>query len=141
MIELSPNDRKLIVALKKDSRASITTLSGMLGLSRATVQARMERLVSNGVIQRFTIKLAPEVGLETIKAVTTIEIQGGISSSIIKALRQIPEVVALYSTNGAWDFVAHIETSSLPEFDRVLRQIREVKGVLNSETSLLLDAV
>ncbi|MEM7216278.1 MAG: Lrp/AsnC family transcriptional regulator [Pseudomonadota bacterium] len=141
MIELNSNDRKLVAALKRDSRASVTTLAGMLGLSRATVQSRMERLVEHGIIRRFTIEVSPEASPETIRAVTTIEIQGGNSRSIIRSLRQIPEVTALYSTNGAWDLVAEIETASLPEFDRVLRQIREVKGVLNSETSLLLDRV
>ena len=48
---------------------------------------------------------------------------------------------SLHSTNGTWDLVAQIETVNLPEFDRVLREIREIKGVLNSETSLLLNAV
>ncbi|MGI9353355.1 MAG: Lrp/AsnC family transcriptional regulator [Rhizobiaceae bacterium] len=141
MIDLNANDRRLISVLKGDSRASVTTLAGRLGLSRATVQSRMDRLVSNGVIKRFTIDLAAEAENEVIRAVTTIEIQGSISQSIIKSLRQIPEIAALYSTNGAWDLVAHIETSSLPEFDRVLQQIRQVKGVLSSETSLLLDTV
>ena len=141
MIDLNANDRRLITALKRNSRASVTTLAGLLGLSRATIQARMDRLVSNGVIKRFTIDLAAEAETEVIRAVTTIEIQGSISHTIIKALRQIPEIVALYSTNGAWDLVANIETSSLPEFDRVLQQVRQVKGVLNSETSLLLDSV
>ncbi|MEM9330691.1 MAG: Lrp/AsnC family transcriptional regulator [Pseudomonadota bacterium] len=141
MIELSSNDRKLISALKNNSRASVTTLAGLLGLSRATVQARLDRLISNGVIQRFTIEVSPQAEFETIQAITMIEIQGGNSRSIIRSLRTIAEIVELHSTNGAWDFVARIQTSSLPEFDQVLRQIREVKGVLNSETSLLLDSV
>ena len=37
--------------------------------------------------------------------------------------------------------VAQIETTGLPEFDLILRQIREIRGVANSETSLLLNAV
>ena len=44
----------------------------------------------------------------------------------------------IYSTNGAWDLVLEIQADNLRHFDRVLREIREVKGVLNSETSLLL---
>ena len=140
MINLNENDRRLISALKKDARASVTTLAGMLGLSRATVQQRLDRLTSNGVIRRFTVELAPEAEGSMIRAVATIEIQGSNSQSIIRELNQILEIVALYSTNGAWDLVAHIETSSLVDFDRVLRQIREVKGILNSETSILLGA-
>jgi len=43
-----------------------------------------------------------------------------------------------HSTDGAGDLVAHIEVQSLQEFDRVLREIREIEGVLNSETNLML---
>ena len=48
-------------------------------------------------------------------------------------------IVALHTTNGTWDLVAHVETKNLPEFDQILRKVREIKGVLNSETSLLLN--
>ena len=140
MIALNENDRLLISALKKDSRASITTLSASLGLSRATVQIRLERLIRNGVIRRFTIELEPEAEGSLVRAVATIEIQGSNADSIIKSLNQMLGIVAVYTTNGAWDLVAQIETFSLAEFDLVLRQIREVKGILNSESSILLGA-
>jgi DNA-binding Lrp family transcriptional regulator len=61
------------------------------------------------------------------------------SRQVIRALGRMPEVVSLHSTNGAWDLVARIETDTLPAFDRVLRQVREVPGVTNSQTCLLLD--
>ena len=43
--------------------------------------------------------------------------------------------------NGGWDLVAEIRCASLIEFDRVLGQIRSVEGVINSESSLLLNSV
>jgi len=138
-MELTSSDRRLISALKKDGRATITELSGILGISRATVQTRMERLIRNGVIRRFTVEVDPVADQEVVRAIMTIEIQGSLSRSIIRNLRQKPEITTLHTTNGAWDLVAHIETASLQDFDRVLREVREIKGVLNSETSLLLD--
>jgi DNA-binding Lrp family transcriptional regulator len=60
---------------------------------------------------------------------------------VIRTLRAIPEVTMIYSTNGAWDLVVEIRAETLPQFDRVLREIREVKGVTNSESSLLLSNV
>jgi DNA-binding Lrp family transcriptional regulator len=50
-------------------------------------------------------------------------------------------VVSLHTTNGGWDLVAELRTSSLGEFDRVLARLRAVEGVVNSETSLLLSSV
>ena len=60
---------------------------------------------------------------------------------MIRTLQKIPEVATIHSTNGAWDLVVEIRSDSLVSFDRVLHAVREVPGVLNSETSLLLSRV
>jgi DNA-binding Lrp family transcriptional regulator len=51
------------------------------------------------------------------------------------------EITALHTTNGAWDLVAEVQAESLGDLDRVLREMRTVEGVLNSETSILLRSV
>jgi DNA-binding Lrp family transcriptional regulator len=78
---------------------------------------------------------------ETVRAMMMIEVAGKSTSQVIKKLRGIPELVTLHTTNGAWDLVAELQTTSLGEFDRVLRRVREVDGILNSETSLLLSSM
>jgi DNA-binding Lrp family transcriptional regulator len=133
-------DRRLLALLKHDGRASVTTLAGKLGVSRATVQARMDRLKQSGSIQRFTIDIAHGQAGDVIRAVMLVEVQGNLTRSVIHALRRLPEISDLHSTNGAWDLVGQIETSSLAEFDRTLRDVREIKGILNSETCLLLNS-
>ncbi len=139
MEDLTNSDQRLIVALRHNSRASITDLANELSVSRATVQSRLDRLVNTGVIERFTIDLGSKASVGMIQAVMLIEVQGNLARSVVRSLRQMPQIVSLHSTNGAWDLVAHIETTSLPGFDRTLREVREFNGILNSETSLLLD--
>lgn len=139
MNDLSSVDRQLVALLKSDSRMSITSLAAKLKTSRPTVQSRLERLIKTGVIQRFTVDVDASVNNDLIKAVMLIEIEGTLARSIIKNLKRLPEILDLHTTNGAWDLVAHIETTSLTEFDQVLRKVREIKGVLNSETSILLN--
>ena len=140
MSELTITDNKLLAALTRNGRASITTLAVQLGVSRATIQTSMERLTGSGTIQRFTIEVDRSRTNEIIRAVMTIEVQGNLTSSIIKSLKNMPEITSLYSTNGAWDLVAHIESSSLSDFDHLLRRTREIPGILNSETSILLNS-
>ncbi len=131
-------DRALLAALKEDARCSVTELAHRLSLSRTTVKQRLDKLVTGGVIRKFTIVTDSEDEAE-VRAIMTVELQGSLSRSVTRALRGIPEITALYSTNGAWDLVAEIRTGTLVEFDRVLREVREISGVLNSATSLLLD--
>ena len=138
MTDLTGTDRRLLAALKFNSRASLTELSQIVGVTRATLKLRLDRLISTGTIRRFTIE-TDRADKDVIRAVCTVELQGSMSRGVIRSLRAIPEITALYSTNGSWDLVAEIQTENLQGFDRVLRQIREISGVLNSETSLLLD--
>jgi len=48
---------------------------------------------------------------------------------------------SLHTTNGTWDLIAEIRAGSLTDLDRVLREVRTIDGVLNSETSILLSSV
>ncbi|WEZ83153.1 Lrp/AsnC family transcriptional regulator [Rhizobium sp. 32-5/1] len=134
-------DRKLLAILRTDGRASISTLAEMLKISRGTVQNRIGRLTREGVIAGFTVRVAATDDPHAVRAITLIEITGQKSNAVIKALRGVPEIRALHTTNGAWDLVAEIETENLSEFDRVVRHIRALEGVSKSETSLLLAKV
>ena len=138
MFDLDDTDRALIAALKRDGRAATTQLARQLNLSRATVQSRIERLRDRGVIKRFTVEVTLATEEDTIAAIMFIALQGAMSRGVIRQLRKMPEIVTLNSTNGGWDLVARIEAQDLKRFDRVLREVREIEGVVNSETCLLL---
>ena len=138
MFDLDDTDRALIAALKRDGRVATTQLARLLNLSRATVQARIERLKDRGVIKRFTVEVTLASEDDAIAAIMFIALQGAMSRAVIRQLRKMPEIVTLNSTNCGWDLVARIEAHDLRRFDSVLREVREIEGVVNSETCLLL---
>ena len=70
-----------------------------------------------------------------------IEVVGKSTSQVIRRLRGLPQLHRLHTTNGKWDLVAEIRTDSLQAFDEVLREVRMIDGVSNSETSLLLTTI
>lgn len=140
MPPLSEIDRRMIAALRADARMSLTQLAQTLGISRTTARARLEALVAEGRIRRFTVETDVDVEGE-VRAITLVELQGSLSRNVIRTLTRIPEVSTIHATNGAWDLVVEIRTDSLPGFDRVLREIRDVPGVRNSQSSLLLAPV
>lgn len=134
-------DRDLVALLRRDGRAPLAKIADILDVSRGTVQNRLDRLLHNGTILGFTIRVREDYGLDAIRAVMMIEVVGKSADRVVKRLHGLPELQSLHSTNGTWDLVAHLQASSLSEFDRVLREIRMIDGVLNSETSLLLSPV
>ena len=48
-------DQTLIAQLRVDGRASVAKLSDILGVSRGTVQNRLDKLIDSGAILGFTI--------------------------------------------------------------------------------------
>ena len=109
-----------------------------LGVSRATVRARMERLQRTGDILGYTVILRADAVDQKIRGIMMIEIEGRVADRVIDQLGGFPEVSAIHTTNGRWDLVVELGTVSLSEFDAVLRRIRLVPGITGSETSLLL---
>src|ERR1700756_2915906 len=135
---MDDTDRQLIGLLRNDARASGASLAKALGVSRGTVQNRMQRLSTNGTIHGYTARVEPDAAESGIHAFMTVAVEGNQVDAVIKALRGEPAVTALYSTNGRWDIVAELQADSLEGFDRVLGRIRLIEGISQTETSLLL---
>jgi DNA-binding Lrp family transcriptional regulator len=141
MADLDELDRRLIALLRTDGRAPVTTLARQLGVTRATVNSRLDRLLESGRVLGFTIRTKDGHGDDDVRAITLVEVEGRTTNEVIRALRGLPEIQSLHTTNGGWDLVAEIRCDSLIAFDRILGQIRSVEGVINSESSLLLNSV
>ncbi|MDE2164589.1 MAG: Lrp/AsnC family transcriptional regulator [Alphaproteobacteria bacterium] len=137
---MDDKDRQLITLLRKDARLPVATLAKTLSVSRGTVQNRINRLVAQGAIQGFTIRLRPEAEPARIRAITMIAVEGEQTDRVIKYLRDYPEIAAVHTTNGRWDLVLELNTDNLEAFDQALRRIRQIKGIAGSETSLLLSS-
>ena len=131
-------DRQLIEILRDNSRLPTATLARRLGVSRGTVQNRIDRLTATGVIQGFTIRLQGDVDTGLITAITSLEIRSSDHKPVISQLKRLPEVARIHATNGRWDLIVEIRTRDLASLDRVLTAIRTIKAVSASETSILL---
>jgi DNA-binding Lrp family transcriptional regulator len=141
MASLDDLDRQLLSALRVDARESVSSLARQLGVTRATVTARLERLQTSGTILGYTVRMREDRDPDLVRAIAFIELEGRTTDAVIRKLRGVPNVTSLHTTNGGWDLVAELRMSSLGEFDRVLGLIRSIDGVINSETSLLLSSV
>lgn len=138
---MDDTDRQLISLLRDNARTPVANLAKILRVSRATVQNRMAKLESAGVLIGYTVRLKPEAQQHRIRAFMTIAVEGNQLEVVLKTLRGDPAVGALHSTNGRWDIVAELHAQSLEEFDSVLGRIRRIESVATTETSLLLSTL
>lgn len=135
---MDETDRQLISALRHNARASVSDLALQFKLSRATVRARLDRLLQSGDVVGFTVVLKEDVARDPIRALMMIGIEGRGTDRIIRQLSGLPQVRSVHSTNGRWDVIAELGTDTLEALDAVLFHIRKFEGVTQSETSLLL---
>lgn len=140
MSVLDDLDLKLISALRRDGRASISELAGRLKVARATVRSRIERLVASGEIAGFTVLTKADVTAAPVRALTLICIEGRGTERIVAHLQGMPAVQAVHSTNGRWDLIIELATETLQELDDVLVRIRRFEGITSSETNLYLSS-
>ena len=131
-------DRRLVALLRDNARTPTAVLAKQLKVSRGTVQNRLERLQAAGTLLGYTIRLGDTDDAGRVRAVTTIQIEGGRMAAVVAALRAVPAIRAVHSTNGRWDLVAELDAPDLAEFSSALDAIRAVIGVVATESSLLL---
>lgn len=134
---MDDTDRTLIRLLRDDARLSLSALAAAAGVSRGTVQNRLARLQKDGIILGYTLRLREEAG-GAVRAVMLAAVTGTRLTAVVRALRGLPEVASVHTTNGRWDLVVSLAAPSLERFDDALRRIRLIEGVNATETSLLL---
>lgn len=134
-------DHRLIGLLRGDARLTAVTLARTLGVSRGTVQNRIDRMLRAGVIRGFTLRLADGTGSALVRALMTLEIRSGDLRPVVAEIKKLPEVIAIHSTNGRWDVVIDIAAQDLGALDRVISAIRVIPGVAHSETNILLSQI
>jgi DNA-binding Lrp family transcriptional regulator len=135
---MDDTDRRLLALLRTNARMPVATLAKTLQVARGTVQNRLARLERDGTIAGYTVRLRPQTDEHRIAALMMIAVEGNNADKVLRTLRGDPAVQTLHTTNGRWDIVAELRAESLEAFDKVLGRIRQVEGVANTETSLLL---
>ncbi|MEM9969885.1 MAG: Lrp/AsnC family transcriptional regulator [Pseudomonadota bacterium] len=132
-------DQRLLAALKRDGRAPLSDLAATLGVSRATIRARLERMQQSGVIRRFTVETAQDIVTAPVRGLMMLAVSGPGAERIMHRLTGHPAVREVHSTNGKWDLIVELGTETLEQLDQVLFELRRLPGVETSETSLLLN--
>lgn len=131
-------DTRLMAALQRDARISLSELADHLGVTRTTVRARMGRLEQSGEIVGYTIVARKDIAQHPVRGLMMLGIEGRGTDRIRSRIGAMPQVRAIHSTNGSWDLILEIGTDTLEDLDQVLFSIRRLDGVTRSETNLLL---
>jgi DNA-binding Lrp family transcriptional regulator len=131
-------DLTLIALLRENARASTADLARRLGVSRTTVQSRLEKLEKRGVIEGYTVRIAPEFERDLVRAHVLVTALPKFAPKVETALRSIMAVRTLHSVSGHFDMIVVVEAPSIQELDIVLDKIGALEGVERTMSSIIL---
>lgn len=135
---LDPVDRQLIALLRENARASTAALARSLGLSRTTVQSRIERLERTKVITGYSVRLSEAQQRGAVHAYIMITVKPKHAARVESEVRKISDVRALQAVSGTFDLMALAVTASITEMDELIDAIGESDGVERTTSSIVL---
>ena len=137
-MKLTAPEQALLSLLREDARASTAQIARRLGLSRTTVQSRIDRLEQQGVIAGYTVRTHADYEQGQVRAHVLITVLPRKMPAVVKALREIPEVRTLHSVSGAHDLVALVVVGGVGEMDVVTDAIGALDGVERTTSAIIL---
>ncbi len=135
---LDERDLTILTALSANSRISYRELASLIHLSPNATAERVQRLQTQGVIQRFSIKVSPSaLGLH-LQAFVDIKLQRGISMEAFeKSLRKISGVREAASLTGSFDARLRIECRDPEQLGLLIEQIRKETGAEETSSTVI----
>jgi len=131
-------DRSIITILKTDARMSLSTLARKVKIARSTLQARIERLESSGIIAGYTITLGKGADPNPLRASLLISIDPRAQGSVLQKLKSIPQIEKVFTTSGRIDLLVQLACPDTQSLDHVLDQIDATPGIRSSESLIHL---
>jgi DNA-binding Lrp family transcriptional regulator len=135
---LDPTDQLLLSLLRENARTPTSELARRLGLSRTTVQSRIERLERARVVTGYTVKVNDEVEAGLVRTYVLITVAPKQAKVIETSLRRIPEVRTLHSVSGPFDLLAILAAGSIRDLDEVIDRIGLLEGVERTTSAVVL---
>jgi len=137
-MKLTEADEVLLATLREDARASTAQIARKLGVSRTTVQSRIEKLERQGVIAGYTVRVHDEVEQGHIRAHIMITVLPKQMAQVVKALQAIAEIRELHSVSGPYDLVALGMAATVGDIDVLTDRIGALDGVERTTSAIVL---
>lgn len=134
---LDQTDRTLLEALQRDATQRLEDLARLVKLVPSSVHDRLARLERSGVLRRWTVEVdAGAVGLPVLAYVSLHTSKP--CSALLGALEAVPAIEECHSVAGRSSLLLKVRVESPTALLGLVERLREVPGVEQTETTLVL---
>ncbi|WP_135304161.1 Lrp/AsnC family transcriptional regulator [Haloarcula amylovorans] len=129
-------DSEILSILRQDARTPYTEIADQVGTSEGTVRNRVERLVEDGVIERFTI--ATRTG--NVKSMVEVGVDVNVDTeAVTDRIAEWPTVDFVWQVSGEEDIVVVVDAADTGAVNELITRARELDEVVSTKTRLILD--
>ena len=120
---LDDKDLKIIEYLKNDARISVRDLGKKTRIRPSTVHQRIKRLINEGVIQSFTIKLDKEKLGENLTVFMLIS--GSLDKYFDDRFMKSKHIIEIHGITGEYDLLLKLRFKDMKQFNKFVIDFRE----------------
>jgi len=129
-------DREILAILRRDARRPYTEIAEQVGTSEGTVRNRVERLVEQGVIERFTV--ATRTG--NVKAMIEVGVDVNVDTTeVSERMAEWEQVDFVWQVSGEEDIVVVADATDTATLNDLITRARELDEVISTKTRLILN--
>ncbi|CCQ32474.1 Transcription regulator protein [Halorhabdus tiamatea SARL4B] len=129
-------DREILSLLRRDARTPYTEIADEVGTSEGTVRNRVEQLIEDGTIERFTV--ATRTG--NVKAMIEIAVDVDVDhNALADTFVEWAEVDFVWEVSGEDDVVLIVDCADTSEVNELITRARERDEVMGTKTRLILE--
>jgi Lrp/AsnC family transcriptional regulator for asnA, asnC and gidA len=136
VVRLDATAKRIIELLQEDGRISYAAIAKAVGLSEAAARARVQKLLDSDIMQVVAVTDPTQVGF-TRQAMIGVRTEGD-PMKVGDRLAEVAEVDYVVTTAGSFDLLVEVVCEDDPHLLDVIRQVRELEGVVSSETFVYL---
>jgi len=141
-LDVDELDMRIIDMLQEEGRLSFTEMGRRLKLSESTIRKRVQSLLENGVIKKFTVEVNPAKMGKNIVAIVGIDVDPTHLLTAAQDLSEVGEVRSVATSTGDHMIMAEIWTRDGKELmDLFSEKIGKIEGVKKICPSIILERV
>lgn len=135
-------DVKIVELLRQDGKKTLRELKEALGISEPAIQKRINKLVKEGVIKRYTIEVDEKKVGYGVSSFLGIDIEPEALVDVQAKVKEFSEIKELYLTTGDHSLVAYVECKDQNEFSELIsKKLAPISGVRKVYPSIILERV
>jgi len=131
-------DTKILKLLSENGRLSNAEIGRIVNLTRATVRERINTLVDNGIIERFTIVVDPRKAGTQLSVFFNIEVEWLKLDSVVDILVDYEEITNVYQMSGKPHLHSHAMLDDTEHVERFMLELHKIDGITDLTSEILL---